>query len=86
MPTSTFQLLSILLVLFMLITPVIVVYLVLNHFGKKQGIKKNSVEEEYLINKVLELEERIRYLEELQTPKSFDETMEEYNTMEEYET
>ncbi|NBG87415.1 phage shock protein B [Isachenkonia alkalipeptolytica] len=80
MPTSTFQFLSILLVLFMLITPVIVVYLVLNYFGKKKGIKNDSVEEEYLINKVLELEERIQYLEELQTPKSFEETFEEYES------
>lgn len=78
MPTSNFQLISILLVMLMLITPVVVVYLVLNYFGKKQDNQKNSVEQEYLINKVLELEERVQYLEELQSPRSFEETFEDY--------
>lgn len=78
MPTSNFQLISILLVMLMLITPVVVVYLVLNYFGKKQDSSKDSVEEEYLINKILELEERVRYLEELQSPRSFEETFEDY--------
>lgn len=73
MPTSNFQLISILLVILMLITPVLVVYMVLNYFGKKQSKKQNTVEDEYLINKVLELEERIQRLEDLQNPQSFEE-------------
>lgn len=73
MPTSNFQLISILLVMLMLITPVVVVYMVLNYFGKKQNKKQDSVEDEYLINKVLELEERIQRLEDLQNPQSFEE-------------
>ncbi|GEM_PF-2049332 len=80
MPTSNFQLISILLVMFMLITPVVVVYMVLNYFGKKQDKQKNSIEEEYLINKILELEERVRYLEELQNPRSFEEIVEDYES------
>lgn len=78
MPTSNFQMISILLVMLMLITPVVVVYLVLSYFGKKQDHQKNSVEEEYLINKILELEERVRYLEDSQNPRSFEETFNDY--------
>ncbi len=52
------QLINVLLICLLLGVPVVITVLLLRHFGKGKG------KEDYLLEKIRELEERIRTLEE----------------------
>lgn len=58
MMTILFQLLNFALIILMLGVPVVITILLLRHFGKNKG------REEYLIEKIRDLENRIKDLEE----------------------